>query len=218
MVNRADFLAEKKILAVIKKRFPQHAILAEESGRNKIKSDYLWLIDPLDGSVNFAMRNPSFSVAIALVFKNEIIVGVVYYPIIDKIFTAVKGQGAYLNGRRLKVSKKKKIGQSLINFCGRQPKKAIAVYQKLKGRALEVRQLGSGAIELAYAAAGYTEGVILPDTSPWDIAAGVLLVQEAGGLVTDAQGKTWSLKDNSIIASNGLVHRQILNLLKNAAA
>ncbi|MFH1225961.1 MAG: inositol monophosphatase family protein [bacterium] len=210
LVNRADFLAEKKILRIIKSRFPRHAILAEESGQNKIRSDYLWLVDPLDGSVNFAMRNPIFSVSIALTYKQEIVVGAVYYPLIDKMFTAVKGQGAFLNGRRIKVSAKRKVSQSLVNFCGRAPKSAIKVYGQFKGKALEVRQLGSGAIELAYVAAGYTEAVILPDTNPWDIAAGILLVREAGGQVTNFKGQEWTLKNGPVIATNSLIHQEVL--------
>ncbi len=101
-----------------------------------------------------------------------------------------------------------------MNFCGRAPKTAIEVYKKFKGRALEVRQLGSGAIELAYVAAGYTEAIILPDTNPWDIAAGILLVREAGGRVTNFKCQDWTLKDKSVVATNGLIHQEVLKMLK----
>lgn len=215
LVNQADFMSEKKILSVIKAHFPQHAFLAEESGQGKKQSDYLWLVDPLDGSVNFAMHSPIFSISIALAFKDEVIMGLVYYPIVNKMFTAEKGRGAYLNGRKIKVSAKKKVNQSLVNFCGRAPKTAIEVYGKFKGKALDTRQLGSGAIELAYVAVGYTEAVILPDTEPWDIAAGILLVREAGGKVTNFKGQKWTLKDKPVIATNGLIHQEVLRLLCN---
>ncbi len=217
LVSRADFLSENKILGIIKKQFPQHSFLSEETGRSQNQSDYLWIIDPLDGSINFAVHNPIFSISIALAYRDEVFLGLVYFPILNKLFTAEKNKGIFLNYKKIRVSNKKKIKDSLITFCSGYKiegfRRAIAIYKKFKPKSLDLRQLGSGAIELAYVAAGYTEAIIIPSTNAWDSAAGALLVKEAGGQTTNFKGQNWTIKDKDIVASNGKIHQEILKLL-----
>ncbi|MDD5031836.1 MAG: inositol monophosphatase family protein [Patescibacteria group bacterium] len=217
IVTKADLDAEKIIIKEIKKHFPAHQILSEEAGQTENESDYLWVVDPLDGTTNFSMHNPLWSVSIALSFKKEIILGAVFIPTLGELYWAEKGKGAYLNNQKIKVSKI--FSDRVLNtFChGRAPKaikKAIAYYTKQKLSGLDCRQLGSAAIELAYVACGRVESIVIPGTHSWDVAAGSLLVQEAGGKVTDFSGRKWNLENKNIAASNGQVHKNILNVLK----
>ena len=217
IVTAADLAAEKIITDAIKKNFPTHNILAEESGDNKKISDYEWVIDPLDGTHNFSMHNPLWTVAVGIFYKGESLMSFIYAPFLQEFFMAVKGQGAYLNNKKIKVSKIAS-GKVINTYChGSQvsdAKKAIAyyAYQKLNG--FDIRQLGSASIELAYVAVGRVESIAIPGVKTWDAAAGVLLVREAGGLATDFKNKDWSLKSNDLVASNRLVHKQILGVLK----
>ncbi|MBT4722821.1 inositol monophosphatase, partial [Candidatus Falkowbacteria bacterium] len=188
IVTTADKLAEKIIISGINEQFPDHAILAEESGRNKKKSDYLWIIDPLDGTTNFFMHNPLFSVSIGLAYKNEVVMGVVYIPILDELYYAEKGKGAFVDGKRIKVSKTSDIKDTFLTFCHGNKltalNSAINFYGKLKKTARDFRQLGSAAIECAYVARGITDAIVIPGVKSWDVAAGTILVREAGGKVS----------------------------------
>jgi myo-inositol-1(or 4)-monophosphatase len=218
IVTTADKLAEKIIIAGIKKQFPDHAILAEESGRNKNKSNYLWIIDPLDGTTNFFMHNPLFSVSIGLAYKNEILLGVVYVPILDELYYAEKGKGAFVNGKRIKVSQTNEIKDTFLTFCHGNKitalNTAINFYGKLKKTARDFRQLGSAAIECAYVARGITDAIVIPGVKSWDVAAGTILVSEAGGKVVDLKGKEWTIKSNDILATNGKIEKPLLKLIK----
>lgn len=223
-LTQADLESEKIILKKIKKEFPDHRVLSEESGENEKISDYLWIIDPLDGTTNFSMHNPLFSVSIGLCFKNEIVLGVIYFPILDELYIAEKDKGAKkycpsgsTNGKKMKVSNIKK--DNIINtFChGRKLddiKRATDYHRGQKINNFDCRQLGSAAIELAYVACGRVESIFIPGAHSWDVAAGVVLVREAGGRVSDAKGKDWTLESKDILASNGLVHNQILKEIK----
>jgi myo-inositol-1(or 4)-monophosphatase len=214
IVTTADKLAEKIILKDIRKHFPEHQILSEESGLTKNKSDYLWVVDPLDGTTNFFMHNPIFSVSIGLFYKGEAILGVIYVPMLDELYVAEKGKGAYMNNKKLKVSNETKPSNSYLTFChGNKTNninKAIQIYNKLKKQARDFRQLGSAAIELAYVARGITECILIPGALRWDVAAGILMVREAGGRVTDFKNEEWNVKSKDMLASNGKVHKALL--------
>lgn len=218
IVTSADLASEKVIINLVKKNFPDHEILSEESGDDGKKSDWLWIIDPLDGTTNFSMHSPLFAVEIGVAFRGEIIVGVIYAPALNELFVAEKGKGAWLNSKKIKISQLGRKGRALNTFChGREDKDirlalAYMNYQKLHG--FDCRQIGSAALELAYVASGRVESIVIPGANPWDVAAGILLVQEAGGKVTDLNDKRWNLKSYGVAASNGLVHREIIGVLK----
>ncbi len=224
IVTKADLLSEKIIINQIGKNFPDHQILSEEAGRVNNNSDYLWVIDPLDGTTNFSMHNPLWSISIALVYKGKIILGLVYAPLLDELYLTEKNQGAKLfsppkskTRKKLKVSRVTK-GKILNTFCHgssiKATKRAIKYYTKQKTTGFDCRQLGSAALELAYVASGRIESIVIPGANAWDVAAGVLLVREAGGRVTDFFGREWNLNNKNIVASNGKVHKSILNVLK----
>ncbi len=213
IVTKSDAISEKIIISEIKKHFSDHRILSEESGKIKGMSDYLWVIDPLDGTHNFSMHNPLWAVSLALFKGEELVLGIVFAPVLNELFLAEKGSGAWLNGQRIKVSKYK--GEKVINtFCHGSKlsdiKKALKYYNYHKLHDLDCRQLGSASLELAYTACGRIESILVPGANSWDVAAGVLLVREAGGRVTDFQNKDWNIKSSDMAASNGLVHKDIL--------
>jgi myo-inositol-1(or 4)-monophosphatase len=228
IVTKVDAGAEKIILSLLKKYTPSFAILSEESGFNKIKSDYLWVVDPLDGTTNFKVHNPLFSVSIALYYKGEPKLGVIYAPYLNDLFVAEKGKGAWLNNKRIKVSKTSELAKSFLTYCygqeGKHMKRAVELYRYFKMKSVDMRQLGSAAIELAWVAAGRTESIVIPGTKPWDAAAGVLLVTEAGGKVTDFKGEPWRFVDKKtgeislnvdLLATNGKIHEKILNHIES---
>lgn len=217
IVTKADLKSEKIIISALKEVFPKHKVLAEESGMSKNKSDYLWILDPIDGTTNFSMHNPLWSISLALAYKEEIIFGIVYLPYLKEIFIAQKDAGATLNNKGIRVSQN--IKNNVINtYCHARDKKylnkAVNYYNRQKMQGLDCRQLGSAAIELAYVACGRVESITIPGANSWDVAAGALLVQEAGGKVSDFKDNLWNLKSEDIIASNGKVHSQIIKILK----
>jgi myo-inositol-1(or 4)-monophosphatase len=218
IVTKYDLLSEKIILSEIKKNFPEHSIFSEEQGSNKKKSDYLWLIDPIDGTTNFSMHNPIWSISIALAYQGEIIMGVIYAPILKELFSASKGKGAFMNGKKIKVSDLNS-GKIINTFCHgskiRDIKRAIKYYTKQKLNHLDCRQLGSAAIESSYVAKGRIESIAIPGVNSYDVGAGVLIVREAGGIVTDFKGKEWNLKSEDILATNKKVHKSLIKNLKN---
>ncbi|MCK5062128.1 inositol monophosphatase [Candidatus Parcubacteria bacterium] len=216
IVTKADLISEKIIINAISRNFPVHRILSEESGRTKNKSDYLWIIDPLDGTTNFSFHNPLWSVSIGLAYKDELILGLIYAPVQDELFIAEKTKGARLNGKKIKVSKSKE--KKLIHaFCHGQQERDIKLalkyynYQKL--HSFDCRQLGSAAIELAYVACGRLESIMIPGAHSWDVAGGILMVREAGGKVTDFKGNDWALDSRDMLASNGKEHKKLLEAI-----
>lgn len=217
IVTKADLLSEKIIIAGIKKNFPGHEILSEEAGRINGDSDYLWIVDPIDGTTNFSMHNPLWAISVGVLYKREIIFGIIFAPFLKELYIAEKGKGARLNNKIIKVSQTKD-GKVLNTFCHgstkRDMKMALKYYVRQKKEKLDCRQLGSASVELAYVASGRIESIMIPGAKPWDVAAGVLLVREAGGKVTDFGGKEWSLDSRDMIASNGLVHKGILEAVK----
>ncbi len=219
IITKADLAAEKIILDIIHKNFPDHQILSEEDGHNGKKSDYLWIIDPLDGTTNFSMHNPLFSVSIGVAYKGEIIMGVVHAPFLQETYTAQLGKGVKLNNKKIKVSNIRNLNESLNTYChareNKYVRKALTYMRKQKLNGFDCRQLGSAAIELAFVAAGRVESIVIPGANSWDVAAGVLLVREAGGRVSDFSNKKWNLNSNNMLASNGLVHKDIISILNN---
>lgn len=217
IVTQADLGSEKIIIYEIKRNFPDHAILSEESGADGLTSEYLWVVDPLDGTTNFSFHNPLWSISIGLVKNGEIVLGVVYAPKIKELFVAEKGKGATLSGKSVRVSSV--FPEHSINtFCHGGTRKdierAMKYATKQKENKIDCRQLGSAAIELAYVASGRVESLFIPGAKAWDVAAGVLLVREAGGWVTDADGEYFTLKSRDVLASNGVVHKNILQTLR----
>lgn len=219
IATQADLGAEKIILNTIKKEFPGHQILSEEAGKNNKKSDFLWVVDPLDGTTNYSMQNPIFNVSIGLFYKKEIVLGVVYAPLLRELYVAEKNKGTVLNGKKIHVSKTNNFHKSLLTFChGHREKdirRAIKAYNFFKLKGFDTRQLGSAALEMAFVAAGRIESIMIPGAHPWDVAAGTLLVREAGGKVTDFQGNDWGLTSRDMLASNGKIHKRLLKFLRN---
>jgi myo-inositol-1(or 4)-monophosphatase len=218
LLTYVDLESENIIMSEIRKNFSDHHILSEEAGDNKSGSDYLWIIDPIDGTTNFTMHNPLWAVSVGLAYKNEIIFGFIYAPFLDEMFIAEFGKGATLNGKKIKVSNYKS-GKVLNTFCsGRDMKfiKKVVDYnsrQRLSEKTAYI--LGSAALDLAYVASGRVETVFIPGASLWDVAAGILLVREAGGIVTDEKGKNWTIKSEYVLAANKKEHPALLKTVKS---
>jgi myo-inositol-1(or 4)-monophosphatase len=219
LVSEIDKGSEERIIGIIRRHFPNHAILAEESGASTAASDYKWVIDPLDGTTNFLHGVPIFCVTIGIEYKGEIVAGVVYDPNLDELFTAEKGSGAYLNGKRLAVSTTSKLIESLLvtGFpydIAQNPENAIGHFVNFLIEARGIRRLGSAALDLSYVAAGRFDGFWEVNLNPWDMAAGVLFVREAGGRVTDFAGAESSIYKKQVLASNGCIHEAMLQVLR----
>ncbi len=209
--------SDKIIVNEIIKKYQNHNLLTEESGFIDKKSDFTWIIDSLDGSSNFAVGNPFFAVSIALMKGNELVLGVINAPILKEIFVAEKGKGAFLNGKRIHVSGTNELSNSYFVCCegGDKTNARIAKINYIFHPLIkDLRKLGSAALEGAWVACGRAEVYITPNISPWDIAAAVLLVEEAGGKVTDFKGNEWQPKKSDIILSNGKIHDKVLSMIK----
>ncbi len=222
LVTEIDRRSEEMIISILQRHFPHHDILAEESGKERgHASEYRWIIDPLDGTTNFTHGFPVFCVSIGLEWKGEIILGVIYDPNFDELFAAEKGKGAFLNGKPIHVSHAGQLDRSLLvtGFpynVTRNPNKAIERFIAFLMNAQAVRRMGSAAIDLAYVAAGRYEGFWEVELNPWDMAAGILLVTEAGGKVTAFDGGPFSIYGKEILATNGLVHEAMMTTLASA--
>ena len=219
LVTEYDRRAEALIVTALREAFPDHALRAEEGSRFNSGADYEWLIDPLDGTTNFAHGLPIFSVSLALLHRGQPVVGVVYDPTRDECFTAAKGEGAFLNDEPIRVSAVESLSRALLvtGFpydVRTNPHNNLAQFGHFAVRARAVRRLGSAAIDLAYIAAGRLDGYWEFRLSPWDIAAGVLLVTEAGGRVTDHDDNLSPVPNDSLLATNGLVHAEMLAVLR----
>src|SRR5574341_57136 len=230
LVTRADQESEGLIVSAIRERYPTHAILAEEGGQIEIEgaeaSGLLWVIDPLDGTTNYAHRFPIFSVSMAVRSANELLIGVVYDPLRDECFTAVRGQGAHLNGEPIRVSVIDDLGRGLLatGFPYDRHEAAdnnVAAFSAFLRRAQGVRRAGSAALDLAYAACGRFDGFWEMRLQPWDIAAGILLIREAGGRITDYEGRAdlnRLFNERRLVASNGLIHPAMIETLSEVYA
>jgi myo-inositol-1(or 4)-monophosphatase len=218
-VTNIDYISEETIIKFIQKEFPHHIIYSEEKGKsvNNNFSEYTWIIDPLDGTTNYLHRYPTFSISIALAKKNKIILGVVYDPIRDEIFTAIKGKGAYLNNKRIRVSNQKNINDALLTtgFPFRH-KHILDTYLECFRRLFllcgGIRRTGSAALDLAYTSCGRCDGFFEYGLSIWDIAAGALLVEEAGGVITDFFNQKNHLNKGDVVAGNYIIHKEIVKI------
>jgi len=217
LVTAADRAAEKLITDRIRQHFPGHDLFGEEGTRTNSGSDYRWYIDPLDGTTNFAHGFPVFCVSLGLEFRGERIAGVVYDPTRDELFGAEQGSGAFLNGVRIKVSKVDNLAESLsgTGFPSHKRHKNpnIYFYHVITLRTHGVRRAGSAALDLANVACGRLDAFWEFNLNPWDTAAGVVLVSEAGGLVTRFDGSEWLLDSKETLASNGLVHQEMMEVM-----
>ena len=217
LVTEADRASERLVVERLRTHFPSHGIVAEEGGGHEGGSEYRWYVDPLDGTTNFAHGFPMFNVTLGLERAGELITGVVYDPIRGEMFTAERGSGAWLNNRRLHVSKATRLADSLLStgFPSRKRHYNINIhfYHQLAMASHGVRRTGSAAIDLAYVAAGRLDAFWEFGLNPWDMAAGVLLVSEAGGRVSDMNGANHSVTvSKHILADNGAVHDEVLGL------
>ena len=219
-VSEVDRLAEQVVVDTIHSVYPQHGILAEEGtakDHNQL-AEYVWIIDPLDGTTNFLHGFPHYCISIALRYQEHITQAVIYDPVRNDLFTSTRGSGAYLNNRRLRVSKRPQLEESLIGtgFPFRQKKNLDAYLNMMKNmieRTAGVRRPGAAALDLAYVAAGYYDGFWEMGLSPWDMAAGSLLVIEAGGLVGGITGKDDYMESGNIIAANPKIFAQMVQML-----
>jgi len=219
-VTEIDHAAERAIIETLLTAYPDHGIWAEESGREhgRAASDHVWLIDPLDGTTNFIHGFPVYCVSIALLVRGRVEQAVIYDPTRNDLFTATRGRGAYLNDRRLRVSKRTQLKESLIStgFPFR-PGDNFNVYLRMMADVMQrtagLRRPGAAALDLAYVAAGYTEGFFETGLSPWDVAAGSLLVTEAGGLVGNFTGEANFLEQREIVAGTPRIYGQLVKLL-----
>jgi len=219
LVTEMDILAEKIIVSEIQKHFPDHDVLAEEGFAMEKASRFRWIIDPLDGTTNYAHGFPVFCVSIALTKDKEVVLGVVYDPTRDELFAAEKGRGARLNGHTIRVSSETNLSRSLLatGFPYDLRKSRINNFDHFHNfaiRAQAIRRAGSAALDLCYVAAGRFDGFWEMKLSPWDIAAGSLMVAEAGGKVTNFFGKPLSLSEKHLLASNGKIHNAMLRVIK----
>lgn len=217
-VTEVDILAEQEIIKTIQKAYPHHSFMGEESGITK-GDDYVWIIDPLDGTTNFIHQFPHFAVSIALMYQDKLMHGVVYDPSRQELFTATRGGGAQLNGKRIRVSKTNGFKDALIGtgFPFRMQEHLPAYLEMFKvvhNATAGIRRAGSAALDLAYVAAGRMDAFWEICLKPWDIAAGALLVEEAGGIVSDLAGGQDYLNTGNIITGGSKTHRALLQAIQ----
>ncbi|HSR09899.1 MAG TPA: inositol monophosphatase family protein [Thermodesulfobacteriota bacterium] len=219
LVTEMDLLSEKMIVSAIRAAFPRHSILSEEQTDRTEPSPYRWVVDPLDGTTNYAHGFPVYCVSIGLAKEEEIILGVVYDPSRDELFVAEKGKGARLNGRRIRVSSAPLLSQSLLATgfpydLRKSPVNNFDHFQNFARRVHAVRRAGSAALDLCYVAAARFDGFWEMKLGAWDLAAGSLMVKEAGGTVSDFSGKPIFLDGSHVLATNGKIHREMIGVLK----
>ncbi|MBX3239871.1 MAG: inositol monophosphatase [Chitinophagaceae bacterium] len=222
LVTEVDHASEKAIIDIIKGAFPEHYILSEESGELVMDSEYKWIIDPIDGTVNYANGIPICCVSIAVEKNDEVILGAVYNPFMEEFFVAEKGRGATLNDRKLRVTEKSDLATSCLvtgfpySYLD-EPNGPLEIFEKLIRLGIPVRRLGSAAIDLCWVAAGRFDGFYEHKLNAWDSAAGFLMVEEAGGKVTDFKGNEYSPYQPHIAATNGKIHVALLDFVNGKA-
>lgn len=217
LVTDADRASEKLIVSRIRDTWPAHDLMGEEGSRRESGSDYRWYVDPLDGTTNFAHGFPVFCVSLGLEHKGELIAGVLFDPTRDELFSAEKGSGAYLNGQRIQVSKTRDLCESLLatGFPSHKRHKNpnIYFYHTITLKSHGVRRAGSAALDLANVAAGRVDGFWEFNLNPWDTAAGVVVVREAGGVVTRMDGTPFRIDSRETLASNGIIHQELMDVM-----
>jgi myo-inositol-1(or 4)-monophosphatase len=221
LVTEADKMSEDLIVTAISRNYPGHGVLSEESpviaGSGKLR----WIIDPLDGTTNYAHGYPVFCVSIALEDNGVVILGVIYDPMRDEMFIAARGEGTYLNDKKLLVSTTVDLSRSLLAtgfpYDIRSSKKNnLNYFNSMARKAQAIRRAGAAALDLAYVAAGRFDGFWELKLMPWDMAAGMLMVEEAGGMVSDIAGGAWNIALADVVASNGLIHQQMIKVFRKA--
>jgi len=223
LVTEADHAAEKVIMEIIRGNFPDHHILSEESGDMPSSSPYKWIIDPLDGTVNFAHGLPICCVSIGIEEEGQMIMGAVYNPFFNEFYFAQKGYGATLNDQLIRVSEETKVERACLvtgfpyTYLD-EPNGPLEVFSRLIRRGVPVRRLGSAAMDLCWVAAGRFDGFYEHKLNAWDSAAGYLIVQEAGGRVTDFRGEAYSPYQHRIVATNGKIHRELLTWIDGSSS
>ncbi len=220
-VTKYDKMVDELMVRGIRDGYPHHSLLTEESGLLKGDADWLWVVDSLDGTSAFANSNPLFSVCLAVMHRGELLLGAIYAPAINEFYLAEKGNGAYLNQRRIHVSEGSDLRQSYLFYCEggeRDRSRTGRIIGRVYPEVMDLRKLGSAGLETAWVAAGKGEAYFTTKIEPWDVAPGVLLVREAGGEVTDLEGNEWKLEKSDLLFSNGKVHSSILDLLRQDVA
>jgi myo-inositol-1(or 4)-monophosphatase len=219
LVTEVDRRCEQRIIEIIKKAFPQHNILTEETPMPELPSPYRWIIDPLDGTTNYAHGYPCFCTSLALELEGEVILGAIYDPLLDELFTAQKGKGSFLNNERISVSLTDQLTNTLI--CTGFPydlresrENNLDHFNNFIMEARAVRRDGSAALDLCYVAAGRFDGFWELKLYAWDVAAGKLLIEEAGGTVSDFRGDPLNIYGQQILASNGRIHKEMIGVLQ----
>ncbi len=219
LVTEVDRLCEELIVGAVRKEFPGSDILAEENSYESFGSSVKWIIDPLDGTTNYAHGFPWFCVSIALEIEGVVMLGVIYQPMLDELFTVIRGQGARLNGGSIHVSVNQPLKNCLLatGFPYDKTRNNENNFESFAGFQLSargIRRAGSAALDLAYVAAGRLDGYWERKINPWDVAAGSLLVEEAGGKITDFTGSPYSIYNHRILSSNGLIHDEMVEILR----
>ena len=220
-VTASDLKVEKILVEELQKARPTYSILSEEVGQINNDESFKWIIDPIDGTSNFLHGIPHFAISIGLEHDKEIICGIIYDPIKDEIFTAEKGNGAYLNNKRMRVSSRSKLKDCIIFTGG--PKReskdrelALEEYKKFSSKVfIPIRKLGNASLDMAYVAAGRCDGYWQRDLSYWDIAAGIILVKESGGFVTDFDGENQYIQNKTILVTNSKINKEMIEILSN---
>lgn len=218
-VTEMDRRSEDVIIAFIQQNFPDHAIQAEESGLVQRESEYRWVIDPLDGTANYVQGIPFYSVSIAVLKNNQPEYGIVYIPVLNEMFSAQKGKGVFLNGKPVGLSEKTEMDQAILStgFPWRSKSELgsfLKAFEAIFSQSAGIRRMGSAAIDLAYTACGRFDGFWEMALKPWDISAGVLMVQEAGGIVTDFVGGDGYLKSGNVVAGKPEIHEKLVAATK----
>ncbi len=220
IVTEADIAADKLIKEIIISNFPTHAVLSEETGLLNSDSDYLWIIDPLDGTTNFSVQNPFFAISIGLLHKKKPILGVVYSPIQNELFYAEVNRGAYMNDSLIKVDKDSKLEKSFISYSnGRDDKsrrKMIKIFKNIKIKNNFIRQLGAVALELCYVAMGRFGAFLMPGINSWDVLAGNLIVKEARGVTTDFRGQDFDIQATDLVAGSSTIHHSLIEIINRS--
>jgi len=222
LVTEIDLKCEREIVSLITKRHPGHSILAEEGGETRPGADHLWIIDPVDGTTNYAHGFRRFAVCVALAINGKAAAGAVYSPVLDEMFTAVRGGGAYLNGERIRVSEVDRVEDALIGtgFAydrGERLGMDLELYVRLLPKAQSVRRSGCAGLDLCDVACGRYDGFWELNLSPWDVAAGTLIIEEAGGKWTGVSGQEVDLFARQCLATNGKIHREMQAMLGGMA-
>jgi myo-inositol-1(or 4)-monophosphatase len=220
LVTDADVRSEEAIVRIIRRRFPQDGILAEESGEFRHRAERVWIVDPLDGTTNFAHSFPFFAVSIGLEVEGEIVLGVVSNPILKERYEAVRGHGAYLNGKRISVSGVTTLQDSLLATgfpytIHDTPDKVLRNFRNMITRAQGIRRPGAASLDLCLVATGVFDGFWEEGLKPWDTAAGAIILEEAGGKLTTYDGAPFGPREETIVASNSLIHESMLAILRD---